>query len=76
MDNQLLGALLGLALAIVDFLLFGMIIRKQEEKAGNRNVRERHRSLVILDLVRKANFVLLPVILYVAFGFIEGQIIG
>ena len=76
MDNQLFGALLGLGLAVSNFLIIGMIISNREQRTGNSNVRQRDKSMAILDLVRKADFVLLPVILYVAFGFIEGQIIG
>jgi hypothetical protein len=60
MSGALIGGLVGLAFAAVEYLIFGSLI----ERALRRN--EKGPGPAILDLVRKAQLILFPIIGYVA----------
>ena len=64
MSYALSGGFVGLAFAAAEFLLFGMLIRRAGERGeGGRGPR-------ILDLVRKVQVILFPVI-----GLIVGSML-
>ncbi len=63
MSYPLVGALVGLAFAIAEFFLFGIIIRRSAERGeagGGANIR---------DTIRKAQIVIFP-----AAGWIAGSL--
>ena len=63
-SGAVIGALVGLAFAVVEYFVFGGLI----ERALRRN--EKGPGPAILDLVRKAQLVLFPVI-----GYFAGRIL-
>jgi hypothetical protein len=65
MSPALIGGLVGLAFAVAEYFLFGALI----ERAARRG--EEGRGPRILDLVRKAQLVLFPVI-----GLIVGAMLA
>ncbi len=65
MSPALIGGLVGLAFAVAEYFLFGALI----ERAARRS--EEGRGPRILDLVRKAQLVLFPVI-----GLIVGAMLA
>ena len=76
MDNQLLGGLIGLGLGIASYLTIGQLVRRVEQKSGNERNRDSERIVSVLKLVQYVDLILFPAVMYFAFGFIEGQIIG
>ena len=65
MSLALIGGLVGLAFAAVEYLLFGMLI----ERAARRG--EAGRGPRMLDLVRKTQLVLFPVAGYVVGSLLQ-----
>jgi uncharacterized membrane protein len=55
MPVALIGALVGLAFALVEYVLFGTLIQRVELTGGSRD------SKRVLDIVRKVQLVLFPV---------------
>ena len=76
MDNQLLGGLIGLGLGIVNYFVIGQFVQRIEEHAGNERKPERERVTSILKAVQILDVILLPAVLYFAFGFIEDPILA
>jgi hypothetical protein len=60
MSGALIGALVGLAFAVVEYVVFGRLIER-EARRDNKG-----QGPKILDLVRKAQLILFPVIGYFA----------
>ena len=65
MSYSLIGALVGLAFAVAEYFLFGIIIDRAEERG------ESGRGAGILDMIRKAQIVIFP-----AAGYIVGSLFG
>ena len=65
MSYPLIGALVGLAFAIAEYVLFGIIIGRSSERG------EGGRGANILDMIRKAQIVIFP-----AAGYIVGSLFG
>ena len=61
MSPALIGALVGLAFAVVEYFMFGALISRAETRG------EKGQGPRILDIVRKAQLVLFPVV-----GFFVG----
>ena len=76
MDNQVLGGLIGLGLGIASYFTIGQLIQRVEQKSGNERDRDGEKTVSILKLIRTLDLILLPAVLYFAFGFVEGQIVG
>jgi hypothetical protein len=76
MDNQLLGGLIGLGIAIAGYLMIGQLIGRMERMSGNERNPEQQKIVSILKAVRNLDLVIFPAVMYFAFGFVEGQIIG
>ena len=67
MSPALVGGLVGLAFAAVEYALFGALIRRAAGRGeGGQGPR-------VLDLVRKAQLVLFPVLGYVAGAMLENS---
>jgi hypothetical protein len=64
MSLALIGALVGLAFAVVEYFLFGALIQRVELTGGSPD------SKRVLDIVRKVQLVLFPVA-----GFIAGSML-
>ena len=65
MSPALIGALVGLAFAAVEFFMFGALIRRAAVRGeGERGPR-------VLDLVRKVQLVLFPVAGFIIGGMLE-----
>ena len=64
MSAGIIGALVGLAFAVVEYLVFGGLIERSLRRE------EKGPGPAILDLVRKAQLVLFPVI-----GYFAGRIL-
>ena len=56
MSASLIGALVGLGLAVVDYFVFGTVIRSQTGNASDP------RNAAILDMLRKAFLVVFPIV--------------
>ncbi len=65
MSLALIGGLVGLAFAVVEYFIFGALIARAEKRG------ERGRGPHVLDLARKAQLILFPVI-----GVIVGSILA
>ncbi|MDH3196281.1 MAG: hypothetical protein OEL78_08215 [Hyphomicrobiales bacterium] len=65
MSYPLIGALVGLAFAIAEFFMFGVLITRAAERG------ETGRGADILDMIRKAQIVIFP-----AAGWIAGSLLG
>ena len=65
MSYPLVGALVGLAFAIAEYFMFGVIIGRATERG------ESGRGPHILDMIRKAQIVIFPVA-----GWIVGSLFG
>ena len=65
MSYALIGALVGLAFAVAEYFLFGIMIRRGAERG------EAGRGARILDMIRKAQIVIFP-----AVGWIVGSLFG
>jgi hypothetical protein len=65
MSYPLIGALVGLAFAIAEFFMFGVLITRATERG------ETGRGANILDMIRKAQIVIFP-----AAGWIAGSLLG
>jgi len=76
MDNQLLGGLIGLGLGIAGYLMIGQLIGRIESASGNERNPQGEKTVSVLKAVRNLDLIVLPAVMYFAFGFIEGQIIG
>jgi hypothetical protein len=76
MDNQLLGGLIGLGLGIAGYLMIGQLIGQIEARSGNEVKPDSKRIVSVLNAVRTIDLILIPAVLYYAFGFIEGRIVG
>ncbi len=63
MSYPLIGALVGLAFAVAEFFMFGIIVRRSAERG------ETGRGANILDLIRKTQIVIFPVA-----GWIAGSV--
>ena len=63
MSYPLIGALVGLAFAIAEFFMFGVIIRRAAERGDAGG------GVNILDMIRKAQIVIFP-----AAGYFVGPI--
>jgi hypothetical protein len=64
MSPALIGGLVGFAFALVEYFLFGALIRRAERRG------EKGQGPRILDLVRKAQLVLFPLV-----GLIAGPLL-
>ena len=64
MSLALIGALVGLAFAVVEYFLFGALIQRVELTGGSPD------SKRVIDIVRKVQLVLFPVA-----GFIAGSML-
>ncbi len=65
MSYSLIGALVGLAFAIAEYFMFGIIINRSDSRGeGGSGAR-------ILDMIRKAQIVIFP-----AAGYIVGSLFG
>ena len=62
MSPALIGAFVGLAFAVVEYFIFGTLIRRAEQRE------ERGQGPRILDLARKAQLILFPLV-----GFFVGS---
>jgi hypothetical protein len=65
MSYALIGALVGLAFAVAEYFLFGIMISRGAERG------EAGRGARILDMIRKAQIVIFPVV-----GWIVGSLFG
>ncbi len=65
MSYSFIGALIGLAFAIAEYFMFGIIIRRASERG------EAGSGTNILDMIRKAQIVIFP-----AAGWIVGSLFG
>ena len=65
MSYPLIGALVGLAFAIAEYFMFGVIIGRAAERG------DAARGVNILDMIRKAQIVIFP-----AAGWIVGSLFG
>ena len=65
MSYPLIGALVGLAFAVAEYFMFGIIIRRSAERG------EAGSGANILDMIRKAQIVIFP-----AAGWIVGSLFG
>ena len=65
MSYPLIGALVGLAFAVAEYFMFGVIIHRSAERG------ETSSGPNILDMVRKAQIVIFPVA-----GWIAGSLFG
>ena len=61
MSPALIGAVVGLAFAVVEYFIFGTLIRRAEQRG------EKGQGPRILDIVRKAQLILFPLV-----GFFVG----
>jgi hypothetical protein len=65
MSYSLIGALVGLAFAVVEYFLFGIIINRSAERGESGS------GPRILDMIRKAQIIIFP-----AAGWIVGSLFG
>ncbi len=63
MSYRLIGALVGLAFAIAEYFMFGIIIRRAADRGDTGS------GTSILDMIRKAQIVIFP-----AAGWIAGSL--
>lgn len=64
MSYPLIGALVGLAFAVAEYFMFGILVRRAAERG------ETGRGANILDMIAKAQIVIFPVA-----GWIAGSVI-
>jgi hypothetical protein len=65
MSMSVIGALVGLAFAVVEYFLFGALMQRVEQTGGSPDTRR------VLDWVRKGQLVFFP-----AVGFLVGPWVG
>ena len=65
MSYPLIGALVGLAFAVAEYFMFGIVIRRSAERGDTGS------GANILDTIRKAQIVVFP-----AAGWIVGSLFG
>ena len=75
MDNQILGALFGLLVAVMNYFLVGQMIRQKEAQTGNNRDPKAARIISMLNMMRISEFVWMPALTYYLFGFIDDPII-
>ena len=75
MDNQIIGALIGIGLAGINYVLIGQIIRNREAAVGNNRDPNLRRTVSILNAVRVSELLWMPALTYFLFGFIDEPII-
>jgi hypothetical protein len=67
MSIPLIGALVGLAFAVLEYFVFGTLLRRSLERGA------KGAGPAILDLVRKAQIILFPIIGYFAGSLFASQ---